>query len=110
MRALGLGADDYVTKPFSPAELVARAKAHIERYERLLGAAPAADRRDAIFARDLVIDLEKKSVSVAGRAVQLTATEFSILVLLASSPGRVYSREEIFERSAAKAPTAKSPP
>ncbi len=99
VRALGLGADDYVTKPFSPAELVARAKAHIERYERLLGAAPASDAAPtAIFARDIVIDLDKKSVGVAGRQVQLTATEFAILVLLASAPGKVYSREEIFER------------
>ena len=99
VRALGLGADDYVTKPFSPAELVARAKAHIIRYERLSHVAPSGESdSSAIFARDIVIDLEKKTVSVAGRSVQLTATEFAILVLLASSPGRVFSREEIFER------------
>jgi DNA-binding response OmpR family regulator len=95
VRMLGLGADDYVTKPFSPAELVARARAHIERYDRLLSR-PAAD-TSVITHGDLTIDSEKKAVLVAGRPVQLTATEYAILLGLARSPGRVYSREEIFE-------------
>jgi len=93
VRALGIGADDYVTKPFSPAELVARARAHLERYERLRGKQTNA----LISSGDLVIDTEKKAVSAGGRPVQLTATEYAILLLLARSPGRVYSREEIFE-------------
>ncbi|MGO8692327.1 MAG: response regulator transcription factor [Rectinemataceae bacterium] len=93
VRALGIGADDYVTKPFSPAELVARARAHLDRYERLRGESDSA----IISSGDLVIDTEKKSVSAGGRGVQLTATEYAILLLLARNPGRVYSREEIFE-------------
>jgi DNA-binding response OmpR family regulator len=94
VRALGIGADDYVTKPFSPAELVARARAHLERYERLSGGGSGGS---MITAGDLVIDTDKKAVSVAGRPAALTASEYAILVLLAQSPGRVFSREEIFE-------------
>jgi DNA-binding response OmpR family regulator len=93
VRALGIGADDYVTKPFSPAELVARARAHLDRYERLRGESSAA----IISSGDLVIDTEKKAVTAGGAGVQLTATEYAILLLLARNPGRVYSREEIFE-------------
>ncbi len=93
VRALGIGADDYVTKPFSPAELVARARAHLDRYERLRGESSTA----IISSGDLVIDTEKKAVSAGGQGVQLTATEYAILLLLARNPGRVYSREEIFE-------------
>jgi DNA-binding response OmpR family regulator len=93
VRALGIGADDYVTKPFSPAELVARAKAHLERYDRLRGGSTSV-----ISSGDLIIDTEKKAATASGRPVALTATEYSILVLLAQSPGRVFSRDEIFER------------
>ncbi|HUW41415.1 MAG TPA: response regulator transcription factor [Rectinemataceae bacterium] len=93
VRALGIGADDYITKPFSPAELVARARAHLDRYERLRGESGGA----IISSGDLVIDTEKKAVSAGGQGVQLTATEYAILLLLARNPGRVYSREEIFE-------------
>jgi two-component system, OmpR family, alkaline phosphatase synthesis response regulator PhoP len=98
VRALGLGIDDYVTKPFSPAELVARAKAHVERYARLRnGREDPAGQAKLIVARDLVIDLGRKSVEVGGKSAQLTATEFAILALLAAAPGRVFSRDEIFE-------------
>ena len=102
---LEVGADDYVTKPFNSRELVARARAVLRRREldRLAGeggppaAAPGrapADERPWLFG-DLVIDRVKRRVSVAGAAVPLTATEFDLIVYLAASPGRVYSREQL---------------
>jgi DNA-binding response OmpR family regulator len=94
IRGLGLGADDYITKPFSTAELVARVKAHLARYERLRGGPGALP----ITVGALVLDPESMRVTVAGRDVTLTAREFEILALLASHPDRVFSREQIFER------------
>ncbi len=94
VRGLGLGADDYITKPFSPAELVARVKAHLARYERLRGGRGGAP----ITAGPLVLERETMRVTVAGREVALTAKEFDVLALLASHPARVFSREEIFAR------------
>jgi DNA-binding response OmpR family regulator len=94
VRALGIGADDFVTKPFSPAELVARAKAHMERYDRLRGGGEDS----VIISGDLVIDMGKKSVTASGKLAPLTATEYSILAILAKSPDRIFSREEIFEK------------
>jgi DNA-binding response OmpR family regulator len=94
IRGLGLGADDYITKPFSTAELVARVKAHLARYERLRGGRGALP----ITAGALALDPESMRVTVAGREVTLTAREFGILALLASHPDRVFSREQIFER------------
>jgi len=94
IRGLGLGADDYITKPFSTAELVARVKAHLARYERLRGGREALP----ITAGALVLDRESMRATVAGREVTLTAKEFEILALLASHPDRVFGRQEIFER------------
>jgi DNA-binding response OmpR family regulator len=90
---LELGADDYVTKPFSPRELVARVRAVLRRTgsEREMPAPP-------VIAGDVTIDLERRQVAVAGRAVELTPTEFDLLVVLARNPGRVFTRLELLDR------------
>lgn len=96
IRGLGLGADDYITKPFSPGELVARVKAHISRYERLIG--NNEQNRDEIKIRGLAIDKTSRKVFVNEKEVMLTTKEFDLLVFLASNPNRVYSKEEIFDK------------
>ena len=88
---LELGADDYVTKPFSPRELVARVRAVLRRAE----AVPLADER--ISAGDLELDLVRRRVTVAGRAVTLTPTEFELLATLARDPGRVWTRSQLLD-------------
>lgn len=97
IRGLGLGADDYVTKPFSPSELVARVKAHISRYERLVDT-NKKDVSDTIKIRGISIDKSSRKVSVNGKEVEFTLKEFNLLLLLASNPNRVFSKEELFER------------
>ncbi len=89
---LELGADDYVTKPFSPRELVARVRAVLRRVE---GQPRAAQ---TLSVGDLEIDPERRTVTVAGRSVDLTPTEFDLLSLLVRHPGRVFSRMELLER------------
>ena len=89
---LEVGADDYVTKPFRPRELVSRVRAHLRR--RRLDAAAAGETRRLEFP-GLEVDLLKREVRSQGEAVPLTATEFEVLALLASSPGRVFAREQI---------------
>jgi two-component system alkaline phosphatase synthesis response regulator PhoP len=89
---LELGADDYLTKPFSPRELVARVRAVLRRTEG--GEAPASVLRFG----DLLIDLDRRSVSLHGRAVELTATEFDLLRVLAEAPGRPFTRGQLVER------------
>lgn len=90
---LGLGADDYMRKPFSPAELVARVQAVLRRRN-------GSDFRagPVIRSGDLVVSAEKRSVVRDGQAVQLTAREFDLLHFLASNPGRVYTRDELLNR------------
>lgn len=96
IRGLGLGADDYITKPFIPGELIARVKAHLARYERLLGR--REELKDEIRIRGLYIDKTSRRVYVNNVEVFLTAKEFDLLVLFASHPNRVFSKAELFDR------------
>ncbi|MDP8973275.1 MAG: response regulator transcription factor [Actinomycetota bacterium] len=92
---LEVGADDYVTKPFSPRELVSRVRAHLRR-RRLDDKVATAEQRKLEFP-GLEVDLFRRQVSVGGEPVELTAKEFEILTLLAAHPGRVYGREQIMQ-------------
>jgi len=103
IRGLGLGADDYVTKPFSPSELVARVKAHLERYDRLTGAAAGAGSSPArksrvLNIRELSIQVDARRVTLGGEELTMTAKEFDLLLFLAENPDRVYSKEMLLDK------------
>lgn len=95
IRGLGLGADDYITKPFSPSELVARVKAHLARYERLIGS--ASPENEVIDIRGLKIDKTARRVYINGVEKSFTTKEFDLLTFLAQNPNHVYSKEELFK-------------
>ena len=94
IRGLGLGADDYITKPFSPSELVARVKAHLARYERLIGS--SVQENDVIEIRGIRIDKTARRVWVNDEEKQFTTKEYDLLTFLAEHPNHVFTKEELF--------------
>lgn len=98
IRGLGLGADDYITKPFSPSEMVARVKAHISRYERLVNSDNGSNCSEQIEIRGLRIDKASRRVLVNNKEVVFTTKEFDLLTFMAENTNRVYNKDEIFDR------------
>ena len=96
IRGLGLGADDYITKPFSPSEMVARVKAHLARYERLVGV--QSPQNEFIEIRGIKIDKTARRVWVNGEETQFTSKEFELLKFFMENPNHVFTKEEIFQR------------
>ncbi len=97
IRGLNIGADDYIVKPFDPAELVARVKAHINRYDRIKGSViDPSDKKISI--KDLVIETLSRRVYVKDKEIFLTAKEYDLLLFFASNPNIVFSKEQIFDK------------
>ncbi len=96
IRGLGLGADDYISKPFSPNELVARVKAHLSRFNRLTGKSKKA--KNEIHIKNLNINQTARRVYLDNKEIVLTTKEFEILNFLASHPNIVFSKEHLYER------------
>lgn len=94
IRGLGLGADDYLTKPFSPSELVARVKAHMARYTRLVGT--HTKENDIVEVRGIRIDKTARRVFIDGVEKTFTTKEFDLLTFLAENPNHVFTKEELF--------------
>jgi DNA-binding response OmpR family regulator len=97
VRGLGLGADDYLVKPFSPNEMIARVKAHLSRYERLSMRQPQTVNKE-IFIRGLYIDQASRRVFINNKEVTFTTKEFDLLTFMALNPNQVFSKEQLFEK------------
>jgi DNA-binding response OmpR family regulator len=97
IRGLGLGADDYLTKPFSPNEMVARVKAHISRYEKLIGTGQRHNQAE-LSIRGLVINLDARRVTLNGEEILFTTKEYDLLLFLAQNMDHVFSKETLLER------------
>lgn len=98
IRGLGLGADDYITKPFSPGELVARVNAHISKYERLKSKYSSENQSEAFTVRGLEIQKDSRRVFVNGKEINMAQKEYELLLFMIQNPNRVFGREELFER------------
>ena len=94
IRGLGMGADDYMTKPFSPSELVARVKAHLARYQRLVNS--NVKENDIVEIRGIKIDKTARRVWINGEEKNFTTKEFDLLTFLAENPNHVFTKEELF--------------
>lgn len=95
IRGLGLGADDYMTKPFSPSELVARVQAHIKRYKQLTGIGKT---QDNLEMKNITVDKAARKVFVLGQEVIFTTKEFDLLVFFMEHPNRVWTKEQLFRQ------------
>ncbi len=97
VRGFGLGADDYIAKPFSPSEMVARVKAHIKRYNKLTSSGKKAENK-TIEVRGLTIDKNSRRVYIGGDEIILTVKEYDLLLFLIENPNIVFSKDTLFDR------------